>query len=470
MIITPPEHTPPAEKLGAVHFVGIGGAGLSGIARVMLARGIRVSGSDARESAALEGLRRSGATIRVGHDAEAVADVDTVVVSTAIKEDNPEVRAAERLHLPVLPRASAVASLLDGYRVLAVSGAHGKSTTSSMVAVALRHVGTDPSFAIGAVLADVGENAHHGTGELFVLEADESDRAFLHYAPTIAVVTNIDPDHLELYGSAQAYRQAFCEFVDSIRPDGLLVANADDAGSAEMIRYARANGVGVRTFGESDEADVRIRDVRLEPLGCRLRVDPGHDGGEIRVRVPGRHQASNAAAAYTAAVAAGADEGQVRVGLSAFTGTKRRFEAKGEAAGVRVFDDYAHHPTELETNLRAARLAAGSGRLVVCFRPLRHTRTQVFHREFGEVLGLADEVVVCDPSGDDPIPGVTGELLLPSIPLTAEQVCYEPDWARVPARVAERARSGDLVLTAGAPDVAVVGPEVLRLLSGRGAE
>lgn len=466
MIIPPPDEPLPVEKLGRVHFVGIGGAGLSGIARIMLERGVPVSGSDAKDSPALEALRSLGATCHVGHDAAQVRDVDTLVVSTAVKETNPEVVEARRLGLRLLSRASALAAVMDGYRVLAVSGAHGKTTTTAMLAVTLRHCGADPSFAIGGRLHDTGGNAHHGTGDLFVVEADESDRAFLQYSPEVAVVTNVDPDHLDMYGTAEAYHQAFEEFADRITPGGLLVACTDDPGAARLADSARSRGIRVRTYGESEAADVRATEVELEPLGSVFRVlTEGRTSELIRVRVPGRHHVLNATAAYIAALALGLPEDRVRAGLSLFSGTGRRFEFKGEAGGVRIFDDYAHHPTEMVVNLHAARRAAGAGRVVVCFRPLRHTRTQIFPREIGEALGLADEVVVMDPTGDDPIPGVTGELVLPYISLPPERIGYEPSFEATPSRVVERLRPGDLLLTMGAPDVARIGPEVLDLLA-----
>lgn len=477
----PPEHplpdvlsedAPPEDaltelgELGTVHILGIGGTGLSGLARILLARGVHVSGSDARESVTLAGLRELGATCFVGHDPAQLDGVDTVVVSTAIKQTNPELVAARERGLRVLSRAEAFAAMMAGYRVVAVSGAHGKTTTSSMLAMALRHCGADPSYAVGSVLSDTGTNAHHGSGELFVVEADESDRSFLSYSPEAAIVTNVDPDHLELHGSAEAYHRAFDEFVDRIVPGGFLVACLDDPGSRRLAEDSRARGYDVRTYGESDDADVRLVDLELLPFGTAFDLLVGGvRQGRIEVRVPGTHHALNATAAWVAATSLGFAGDAVREGLAGFSGTGRRFEPKGEVGGIRVYDSYAHHHTELIADLTAARNAVGDGRVVVCFRPLRHTRTQVFYKELGEALGLADVVVLTDPSGDDPIAGVTGELIRPHIPLPADQVCYEPSWPDAPARVAERARPGDLVLTLGAGDVAGVGPQVLKLLA-----
>ncbi|REF34811.1 UDP-N-acetylmuramate--L-alanine ligase [Thermasporomyces composti] len=468
MIIPPPPEIIPAEKLGHVHFVGIGGAGLSGIARIMLARGMTVSGSDVKDSPTLTALRALGATVYVGHDPSHLDGVDTVVVSTAIKENNPEVVEARRRGLLLYSRASALSAVMDGRRVAAVSGAHGKTTTSSMLAVALQHCGADPSFAIGGNFNDTGTNAHDGTGDIFVVEADESDRAFLQYSPEVAVITNVDPDHLDMYESREDYHRAFDAFADRIVPGGVLVACIDDPGARRVAEAARARGIDVRTYGESPEADVRVDNVQLHPLSSTfdLVVD-GRRVGSVDVHVAGRHYTLNAAAAFTAGLGLGFPSAQLREGLSSYTGTRRRFEYKGSAGDIRVYDDYGHHPTEMVATLRAARSAAGDGRVVVCFRPLRHTRTKFFHKELGEALGLADEVVVMDPTGDDPIPGVTGALIVPHIPLPAERIVYERSWSAAPVRVAERVRPGDLVLTLGAPDVALIGPEVLELVGGR---
>ena len=465
MIVPPPSELIPAEKLGHVHFVGIGGAGLSGIARIMVARGITVSGSDAKDSRTITALRALGATCYVGHDPAQVNGADTVVVSTAIKETNPEVVEARQRGLLLYSRAAALSSIMDGRRVAAVSGAHGKTTTSSMLAVALQHCGADPSFAIGGNFNDTGTNAHDGTGSIFVVEADESDRAFLQYSPEVAVVTNVDPDHLDMYDSPADYHQAFDAFVDRIVPGGCLVACIDDPGARRLAADSRARGVDVHTYGEAEDADVRIDAVSVQPLSSSFEVVVhGRRQGRIDVHVAGRHHTWNAAAAYTAGLALGFPSSELREGLSSYTGTRRRFEYKGAAGGVRVYDDYGHHPTEMLVNLRAARGAVGDGRVIVCFRPLRHTRTQFFFREIGEALGLADEVIVMDPTGDDPIPGVTGALIIPHIPLPPERIVYERSWSAAPVRVAERVRPGDLVLTLGAPDVALVGPEVLELI------
>ncbi|MBM7788581.1 UDP-N-acetylmuramate--L-alanine ligase [Tenggerimyces flavus] len=466
MIVPPPLEVLPAEKLGHVHFVGIGGAGLSGIARIMLARGISVTGSDAKDSRTLTALRALGAECWVGHDPAHVAEADTLVISTAVKETNVEVVEAQRLGLRLYSRAAALSAVMVDRRVVAISGAHGKTTTSSMIAVALQHCGADPSFAIGGNFNDTGTNAHDGTGDIFVVEADESDRAFLEYSPEVAVVTNVDPDHLDMYASREDYHDAFDQFVDRIVPGGYLVACLDDPGARALAERSRARGFDVRTYGEAPDADVRVDRVELKPLGSTFElVVQGRRQGTVDVHVAGKHHALNAAAAYAACLGVGFPSTEIREGLSSYTGTRRRFEFKGAANGIRVYDDYGHHPTEMLVNMHAARGAVGEGgRVVVAFRPLRHTRTKFFFKELGEALALADEVVVMDPTGDDPIPGVTGAMIVPHIPLPPERIVYETSWSAVPHHLFERARPGDLVLTLGAPDVALIGPEFLELV------
>lgn len=470
MIVAVPAETPPPERLGRVHFVGIGGAGLSGIARIMLARGVPVSGSDAQDSAVLQALRELGATCHVGHDAGHVADAETVVVSTAVREDNPEVVEAQRTGLRLLPRSAALHSVMQGRRVVAVAGTHGKTTTTSLLTVALQHCGADPSFAIGGELAETGVNAHDGSGELFVAEADESDRAFLVYSPFAALVTNVQADHLDTFGTEQAYREAFTEFLGRIRPGGFLVACVDDDGAAGLAEQAGARGIAVVGVGESAEADLRLEGLGFEGSTSWFTVvERGRVLGEVTLRIPGRHYVLDAAVALAAGLRLGFDFYDLRRGLESFSGTRRRMELKGEAGGVRVYDSYAHHPNEISGDLQAARSLAVGGRVVVAFQPHLVSRTRIFAATMGKALGAADEVVVMDVyvAREDPEPGVDGELVAAEVPLPAEQVLFEPSWARTPALLAERARPGDVVLTLGAGDVTLVGPQVLSLLAER---
>ena len=467
MRVPVPDTLLPADRLGTVHFVGIGGAGLSGIARIMLARGLTVSGSDAKESRTLEALRALGATCHVGHDAAHVAAADTVVVSTAVRDSNPEVVEALRLGLRLLPRSAALESVMRGRTVVAVAGTHGKTTTTSLLTVALQHCGADPSFAIGGDLNETGSNAHDGSGELFVAEADESDGAFLVYSPHAALVTNVEADHLDNYGTEEAYRAAFDTFVDRIDPQGFLVVCSDDPGAEALGRLARGRGLEVVRVGEGAEVDVRAEDVRFRGATSSFTVvDGGRRLGEITLQIPGRHYVLDALSALACGLRLGFDFAELARGLGAFTGTRRRMELKGTAAGVRVYDSYAHHPQEITGDLQAARSIAGQGRVVVAFQPHMVSRTRIFGQEMGVALGAADEVVVMDVyvAREDPEPGVDGALVARAVPLGPEHVVFEPSWSSTAGHLVERARPGDVVLTLGAGDVTLLGPEVLELL------
>lgn len=472
--MTPIDHVGggPVVLADRVHLIGIGGAGMSGIARILLARGARVSGSDAEESATVLALRALGARVEIGHDpAHLPAAPATVVVSSAIRETNPELAAARAGGLPVAHRAQALAALTRGRRLAAVTGTAGKTSTTSMLTVALQHCGLDPSFAIGGDLTSSGSGAHEGTGELFVVEADESDASFLAFSPEVAIVTNVEVDHLDHYGTAAAYRGAFVAFLDRITSGGTLVTCADDPGAAALAPAAEQRGIRVLRYGRSDDAMARL--VEFVPDGAGARIVFALDGVTHRLRlpVPGEHMALNALAALLAGRALGAPVDGLLGGLAAFDGVRRRFEFRGRAAGVAVYDDYAHHPTKVAAQLRAARDVAGTGRVVVAFQPHLYSRTRDFAREFGVALGLADEAVVLDVYGarEDPEPGVSGALVADEVTLPAEHVHYVPHRADVPATVARVARPGDLVITMGAGDVTVLGPEILRELDAGAA-
>ena len=473
MRVPVPETLLPAAALGRVHFVGIGGAGLSGIARIMLARGIEVSGSDAKASATIEALRALGAECYVGHAAEQVAGADTVVVSTAVREDNPEVVEAARRGLRLIPRSAALEAVMQGREVVAVAGTHGKTTTTSMLTVALQHCGADPSFAIGGDLNESGSNAHDGTGALFVAEADESDGAFLVYSPRVALVTNVEADHLDNYGTEEAYRAAFTQFLDRIDPAGFLVACIDDPGAADLLEQATDRGltaVGVGLGTGPDAPEVRAENLRQAGSTSTFEVvDRGRRLGEVQLQVPGQHYVQDALAALACGLRLGFAFADLARGLAAYSGTRRRMELKGEAAGIRVYDSYAHHPREIVGDLEAARSLAGTGRVVVAFQPHMVSRTKIFGAEMGVALGAADEVVVMDiyVAREDPEPGVTAALVADAVPLPAAQVVLEPSWSAVAEHLVERARPGDLVLTLGAGDVTLLGPSVLALLESR---
>ncbi|MFL6143441.1 MAG: UDP-N-acetylmuramate--L-alanine ligase [Labedaea sp.] len=461
-----------ADRLERTHLVGIGGAGMSGIARILLARGLAVSGSDAKWSRAVDALRMQGALVEVG---QAAANLDllaggptTVVVSTAIKDTNPELVEARRRGLTVLHRAEALAALMTGHQVACIAGTHGKTSTTSMLTVALQHCRLDPSFAIGGELNDSGANAHHGTGGVFVAEADESDGSFLSFAPWVAVVTNVEADHLDHHGTVDAYVAVFDLFVKRIEPGGLLIACADDPGAAALADRAEAAGVRVRRYGRST-SDVRLSGHQPEGTGGVARISVDGKEVHLRVAVPGEHMALNATAALLAGLELGAPLSGLLDGIAAFGGVRRRFELKGRAGGVRVYDDYAHHPSEVATQLRAVRQVLDGGRLLVIFQPHLYSRTRLFAPEFAEALALADEVVVLDVFGarEEPEPGVSGALIAGAVPLAAGRVHYEPSFDKVPALVAGLAEAGDLVLTMGAGDVTMLGPELLAALDRR---
>jgi UDP-N-acetylmuramate--alanine ligase len=452
MKVAVPDELLPAHRLGHVHFVGIGGAGLSAIARIMLARGIRVSGSDGVESPTLDALRELGARVHVGHAAEQLGDADTVVVSTAVRDDNPEYTAALARGLRVLPRSAALASVMAGRRVLAVAGTHGKTTTTALLTAALEAAGADPTYAIGADLAATSSNAGEGTGELFVAEADESDGAFLHYAPYAAIVTNVEADHLDHWRTEAAYAQAFDDFARTVEPQGFLVCCVDDPGAAALAERQGRAGLRVVTVSTRDGA-----------------ADVGPDAlAGTALWSPGAHYVADALLALAAGRTLGYADADLLHGIGSFTGTRRRMERKGEAGGVRVYDSYAHHPTEIAGDLAAARALAGDGRLVVAFQPHLVSRTRAFGPAMGEALGAADEVVVCDVylAREDADPQVTGALVADAVPLDPGLVAFVPDLADVPAAVVARVRRGDLVLTLGAGSITEVGPRVLELLGG----
>jgi len=463
--------TPAAGELGRVHFIGIGGGGMSGIARIMLARGVAVSGSDAKDSRVLAALRVLGARVSVGHHVANVAGLgpgDTVVVSTAIADSNPELVEANARGVRVLPRAAALASVMTGRRGIAVAGTHGKTTTTSMLARAFQHCGFDPSFAIGADLNEPGSNAHDGAGDLFVAEADESDESFLLLAPHAAIVTNVEADHLNHYADLEQIHQAFEKFAGRLDGDGFLVACADDPGSRRLAIAAQAAGIDVRLYGHAPDATVRLENLVIAGSGSSFGVVAGGRRlGDVTLNVPGSHNALNALGAIAVGLGFDVPFAEFASGLTAFTGARRRFEPKGVVAGVRLFDDYAHHPTEIAAVLRAARTVAGGGRLVVAFQAHHYYRTADFCAEFGAALGLADDVVVMEvyAPGETPLAGGTGASLAAAVTLPPEHVVLEPSWSAVPAHLAARAKPGDLVITMGAGgDVAMLAPAVLDAL------
>jgi UDP-N-acetylmuramate--alanine ligase len=449
---------------------------MSAIARILADRGLAVSGSDAKGSHVLTGLSLRGVRTAIGHSAGNLDLLDggpsAVVVSSAIRPDNAEVVAARELGIPVVRRADALAALMVGRRSVCVAGTHGKTSTTSMLTVALQRAGLDPSFAIGGELNESGAGAHHGTGDIFVAEADESDGSFLSFRPHGAIITNLEPDHLDHHGTAEAYAAVFDQFVERIQPGGFLVTCVDDPGAAALLDRIRA-GIGaprVVGYGVAENADVRILQTVAAGHGslAAIRLADGSTV-DLALAVPGEHMVANATAALAAGVELGVDPTAMITGLAAYSGVRRRFEFKGRARGIVVYDDYAHHPTEVRAQLRAARGLVGDpeagGRLVVVFQPHLYSRTATFADAFADALSAADLVVVLDVYGarEDPVAGVSGALIADRIsgPRT---VLFEPSLAGAPDTLAALLRAGDVVLTMGAGDVTMLGPELLARL------
>jgi len=461
----------PADAVGAVHFIAAGGAGMSGIAAAYRALGVAVSGSDQADSEALRHLAELGVKTYVGHHPDQLGDADTVVVSSAIRDGNVELAEARRRGLRVWHRSAALAGLMLGRRGVAISGTHGKTTTTGMTATMLVAAGADPSYVIGSPLTTTGESAHLGAGGAFVIEADESDGSFLQYPAEVVVVTNIEADHLDNWGTPERYVAGFDRLCHGEHVS-LVVACADDPGSRALAGRLRAEGRRVVTYGESPDADVRLSGVALTQDDSTATLTAADDAGPLRLVVPGRFNLLNAAAAYAVGRELGLPGPALRAAASDFEGTHRRFQPRGAAGGVRVFDDYAHHPTELRATLEAARGRVGTGRLVACFQPHLFSRTVEFAGELAEALTLAD-VVVClgiYPAREDAadFPGVSGRLVRDAVAATGREVTYVEEVGGAAAALAALVRPGDLVLTLGAGDVTTVGPELVRLL-GEGA-
>lgn len=464
-IAIPPEILPAAE-LGHVFFIGIGGVGLSAIARLMAQQGIIVSGSDAAESSVLAALRSEGITCHVGHDAAHLDGVDTVIASTAVRESNPEIVEAQRLGLRLWPRSAGLRSVMEGRRTIAVAGTHGKTTTTAMLTCALIEAGTEPSFAIGAEVASLGANARLGKSELLIAEADESDGAFLVYSPDGAIVTNVDADHLDNYGTVEAYAEAFDEFVTEV--GSFIVLNADDPGARALATSARERGLEVLTTGFAGDADLHAEDLVLDATSSTFTVSrAGARLGIIRLAVPGAHYAQDALLALGAGLLLGEEFGPLAAGLATYTGAARRMELLGSAGGVRVYDSYAHHPTEITADLAAARAIADNDRLVVAYQPHLVSRTRMFGVEMGEALSAADKVVVADIylAREDPDPAVTPALIIDAIDgPVASAGGPVPGLADV---LIADLLPGDMLLTLGAGDITTVGPAVLEALEAQ---
>jgi UDP-N-acetylmuramate--alanine ligase len=456
---------------------------MSGIARILLDRGALVSGSDAKESHGVHALRARGAVIRIGHDPSSLDLLPggaTAVITThaAIPKTNPELVEARRRGIPVVLRPAVLAMLMDGRTTLMVTGTHGKTTTTSMLIVALQHCGRDPSFAVGGDLGEAGTNAHHGSGDCFVAEADESDGSLLEYTPNVAVVTNIETDHLDYYGSADAYVAVFDSFVERLAPGGALVVCTDDPGGAALAQRSSELGIRVLRYGSGSKGGPdpdpdlagRLLSWEQQGTGAVAHIQLGDTPVRaMRLSVPGRHMALNALGALLAAIEVGAPADQVLDGLTGFEGVRRRFELVGTVESVRVFDDYAHHPTEIAATLSAVRTVVeqgGEGRALVVFQPHLYSRTKAFAAEFGHALDAADEVFVLDVYGarEQPLAGVSGASVAEHVSVPAR---YLPDFSAVAEQVAAAAGPGDVIVTMGAGDVTLLGSEIVTALRVR---
>jgi len=456
------------ELLAPIHFIGIGGAGMSGIARICIDRGFAVSGSDATDSTALHALTLQGATIYVGHDEAHIADARTVVVSSAIREENSELRGARARGILVITRAQALATLLKGYISVAVAGTHGKTTTTSMLTITLQGLGMDPSFAIGGTPHDSRANSHHGTGKVFVVEADESDGSFIEYHPDYAIVTNVEVDHVDHFADEQAINSAFEALVGTVKKGVILCA--DDPGSARLAAFARKRGLESYLYGQAAEADLRISHMHTGSDKSLYRATwQGKTLGEVTISIPGAHNVLNSAAALAMALVINAPASEAIAHLGTFSGVGRRFELRGSARGIRVFDDYAHHPTEVHATIATARLVAPSGRVIVIFQPHRYSRTAAFSNQFAESLRHADFVLLLDiyGAGERPVPGASSAAISSRINALGGASIFEPNLMTAIEAAVNFAREGDLILTMGAGDVTSLPPQIIAAINER---
>jgi UDP-N-acetylmuramate--alanine ligase len=450
-------------KIQRVHFVGIGGSGMSGIAEVLLNLGYQVSGSDQKRSAVTERLAALGARIYEGHAAANIAEAQVVVTSTAVKADNPEVVQARRQGVPVIPRAEMLAELMRLKYGVAVAGSHGKTTTTSMVAMILDKGGLDPTVVVGGRVGTLGSGAKLGKGEFMVAEADESDRSFLKLTPTVAVVTNIDREHLDTYKDLADVQEAFLNFVNKVPFYGAAVLCLDDPAVQDILPRVERRIV---TYGVSRQAEVSARDVVLGPMGSTYTACSGNAVlGSIELPVPGHHNVLNSLAAVAVGLDLGVPFAAVKEGLASFTGVDRRFQLRGEAGGITVIDDYGHHPTEIRATLETLRGRAGTRRTVVLFQPHRYTRTMHLWDDFCRAFHLADLVVLVDiyPAGEEPIQGISSETLADAIGRKGHRhVVYGGDMRAAVEHLLGEVREGDVVLTLGAGSVWTMGDELLR--------
>jgi UDP-N-acetylmuramate--alanine ligase len=453
------------ERKERLHFIGIGGAGMSSLAQVFMDLGYDVSGSDIKESANTRQLIKDGAVVAIGHDEANIKGAGTIIVSSAIREDNPELKAANKAGTPVLQRAQLLAKLMEEKKGIAIAGTHGKTTTTSMAAVMMDAAGLDPTYLIGGELNDIGSGAQRGRGEFVVAEADESDASLLNLRPAYAVVTNIEADHLDFYDSIDQIKDVFVEFLNNLPPDGLAILCVDSPGVVDILPRVKRNYV---TYSVNGDADFRATDIEVCGDGSKFTVwQGGKKLGTLKISSPGRHNVGNALAVITMGITVGVPYAKAAAGVTSFTGVRRRFQMKGAARNVTVVDDYAHHPSEVAATLQAAK-AGIWGRVITVFQPHRYSRTNFLHEDFGRVFKDADAVIVTDvySAGEEPLPGVDGKLIVNSI-LESEpykDVAYFPKKSDISDYVTGRLIGGDILLTMGAGDIWSLGEEVLEVL------
>ena len=447
------------EDFGTVHFIGIGGSGMSGIARLLIGMGHQVTGSDLRDTSNVKALRELGARISIGHDAANLGEPDTVVVTSALWPTNPEYLLAKEKGIPVIHRSQALAHLASKKRLIAVAGAHGKTTSTGMIITALLGMKQDPSFVNGGVINSIGASSQSGNGELFVIEADESDGSFLHYDTSVCLITNVDPDHLDHYGSIEAFHQVFADFANKAKE--FVVISSDDEGANAVAKLITKP---IISFGESQSADVRVQNIIQD---AEVSFDIAYKGQvqQAKLALAGKHNALNAAGAVATLIGLGFDFEESVAEVAKFEGTERRFELHGVERGVKVYDDFAHHPTEVAAALNGARAVVGGGKLITVFQPHLYSRTRLFSKEFADVLAASDEVVLLDiyAAREDPEPGVTGELIYNHF-ADKSRIHYVPKWEDAPAVAAKLATEGDFIITMGCGDVYRMVPDLLQAL------
>ena len=461
LVIKPDFSQPIPDDLGTVHFIGIGGSGMSGIARLLVQMGLRVTGSDVRTSPNIDALEGLGVLIAIGHDASNLGDADTVVVTSALWETNPELLAAIEAGLPVLHRSALLAHLASKYSMIAVAGAHGKTTSTGMVVTALSKLGADPSFVNGGVIKDFGASSGFGGGAQFVIEADESDSSFLHYKTAIALITNVDPDHLDHFGSLEAFQKEFVQFAEGA--SDFIVISADDVGAVQVAKMIQNKKI--ISFGVSDFADLKITSLDASGAKVSFSLTYENQSAEAVLKIPGEHNAQNAAGAVAVLLGLGFDLADSLAAVASFGGTDRRFQLHGDRRGVSVYDDFAHHPTEVAAALRAARASVGEGRLITVFQPHLYSRTRIFYKEFAEALKISDFSLVTSiyAAREDPEPGVTAELIT-NAATEAPGIRLVSNWDDVPAAAAAIAMPGDFIITMGCGDIYKMVPALLDAL------